>query len=1283
MIPLTNVATPPRPKLDEFTRQISTLNTEFGLEIPESVVDWSPHAWRNGERESVPWRILYEMRLLFFRNQQSANRAIKDFTEWVAGQASVRPSNPNGTGRSSRARRQENVYPGLPSESEKESRQEYFIQLIRNENYLLDPDSAQRMQNATRYASNKRESPKRRRVSDETDEDEFHTAPSSPTKMNGELAFGAMPPPKLDFDAPRPFLPPGNHGQDRQEPTKALSFLEKLKLHMGSDVDRSADAITSFTTVADSVFSAGGGRMESFDTEITEMETQSTYADSVVESWIAEGRTDSVLDLESVLQGIRTRISDKLLEKGPFSWSQPFPKTISLLHRFEMERIGRAWDVPLESMFRSKEMPAKLADYSEFWKWIEGHSARRGKPLPEKPSRKAWDAATGDFRTDRHSEVVAFTGEMNWVSFEDGIFDLKLHPPKTERTCRFHRRFGSDRFLTLTIPTLAKPPYEIGSPSQPSLLRECIAAWLTLNEHRCLGRTWKPFFVEEVKNKGKKKKESRFRIDFFAVDGIDFVRPLFSFSSVAAAGQRSDSHTPMTLEDMLEWHMPKQHNANQSNCKLFQRISLGLSKTFTAVTVKPTQVLHQQDIKRDGHVFNDGCALMSRSLAKKICESLGIPGNIPSSFQGRIAGAKGLWMVDRVQSKHSSFSEDGGDDTWIEISSSQLKIEPHPQLWEEPVDIEKLTFEVVDWSKPLHPVELNIQLLTILAHGANVKGYIAELTRRGLEQLAKDFEVVFEADSSIMCLGLMQKLKPAGEAMNKSRQIDEWIINYGEFVNRLCQAGFKPQSFYPLRSRLQKLLKWTVERRVEELRIEVPLSTYAYCIADPYDVLEPHEVHCSFSANWQDPDGNFQESELMETDVLVGRLPALLPSDIQRRKAVYKYELRHFKDVIVFPRKGNMPLAHMLSGGDYDGDKPWVCWDPMIVNTFKNSNLPEELNLSHDHFGLTKHSRPMAEIPSTDEFMRTAFEFNLTMSTLGRCTCEHEKIAYAKSIDCADAKELACLLSHLVDGRKGGVHLSEEVWQGYKKQLNPRPLPWPAYKETDDDRRGRPKKSNIVDYIKFFVAERHSKTILTKLEKQFPESEAFKAIDPDLVQLWHNVHAKRSISSDLDLALQDIDSAIQQLSKQWSESKSDADSFSRRAQQLAEKARGLQPPTSGSHPLIHTWQNSPHEWRRLLASFTYQRWPNGSFTWLAFGDTLCDIKAETAPSRSITNNALSCLKVNKKLVSQLTAGELPCAANADGPNEGDFFEGEDAIESFASGANMGYFDGPEESFLIQ
>ena len=48
--------------------------------------------------------------------------------------------------------------------------------------------------------------------------------------------------------------------------------------------------------------------------------------------------------------------------------------------------------------------------------------------------------------------------------------------------------------------------------------------------------------------------------------------------------------------------------------------------------------------------------------------------------------------------------------------------------------------------------------------------------------------------------------------------------------------------------------------------------------------------------------------------------PALLPSDVQKVRAVDAPRLSHLTDVIVFSGKGLRSKLSLLSGGDYDGD---------------------------------------------------------------------------------------------------------------------------------------------------------------------------------------------------------------------------------------------------------------------------------------------------------------------------------------------------------------------------
>lgn len=72
------------------------------------------------------------------------------------------------------------------------------------------------------------------------------------------------------------------------------------------------------------------------------------------------------------------------------------------------------------------------------------------------------------------------------------------------------------------------------------------------------------------------------------------------------------------------------------------------------------------------------------------------------------------------------------------------------------------------------------------------------------------------------------------------------------------------------------------ERLEQKLSIGVGQSAYAYITCDPLNVLEEREVHLGFSKTFYDQKTKFQDTMLHGMDVLVARLPALLPSDIQR-----------------------------------------------------------------------------------------------------------------------------------------------------------------------------------------------------------------------------------------------------------------------------------------------------------------------------------------------------------------------------------------------------------------
>ncbi|KAK2756510.1 hypothetical protein FQN54_005403 [Arachnomyces sp. PD_36] len=645
---------------------------------------------------------------------------------------------------------------------------------------------------------------------------------------------------------------------------------------------------------------------------------------------------------------------------------------------------------------------------------------------------------------------------------------------------------------------------------------------------------------------------------------------------------------------------------------------------------------------------------------------LDIGGTTPSCFQGRIAGAKGVWMVDRDDTAFRT--GDGDRNFWIQISDSQLKIKPHPAEAGAAgcvdVDPDKLTFEVVNWSKPLHAVDLNIQLLTILEHRGVQREYLEGLIREQIKLLYEEFAEIVGNGNRLGCRRLMQKLKPPGDdwARKKTRRIGGWPMDNAEQTILLLESGFEPLTCQYLADLLKGALKDYLDRYVERLQIRVPLSTYAYCIADPYGVLEENEVYFGLSQAWDDP--AFSDTVLDGIDVIVGRLPAHYPSDIQKRKAVWKAELRHYKDVIVFSSKGDTPLAHMLSGGDYDGDTPWICWDPNMVETFTNVGLPEHTP-SEDEIGLVRHSVPMREInlASPDEFLCNAFNFNFKPSLLGTCTNELEKLSYDESIDSDSALYLSGLVSHLVDSRKAGFELTEARWRAIRKKVSPNQRRKPAYKSSDA-RSG--KQSSIIDYLKFNVAEVVKEKILEDFAKLNVDKMEYRK-DDELTRIWmENLNLaekeKKDGKPDLLICLKDLRQRIKTVQSDWLKANnSDKTTFATDVQNAAEAIQAIKPRYFG-HALVITWQNSAYEWDRLRASCLYKHF-GGKFPWYSVGETLCNIKADAnLPTRTQIEDIYLASKLDTKRSKRIEARAL--LEEGEGDVEEEVYEDDDVFSGF-------------------
>ena len=396
---------------------------------------------------------------------------------------------------------------------------------------------------------------------------------------------------------------------------------------------------------------------------------------------------------------------------------------------YEIFRVSSTCKIPLAAF--SEPLTRKLDDYGQLWTELTSIVRQHSGTIPERSSIAAWN------RTLTSYDCVALTGSLAFSErpFES-LFNFNLKPLKLEPSYRLSRKFGGDRFCIITIPPIEPNDVPIHLKESHNVVRRTLVRWLVDTDHHFLGRKWRAFYVKPEPTKRssgilqKKPVKPGFRAFFFAEDGNDFL----CNATNGEADPRKPNHRAMTVAKLIEWFMPPKANTQQLCLKFFSRLALAVSKTKPALQFSPAEIVRSNDAyanqakprrlneieshEKKNHLYrseagdlkvmNDGCARISRSAARRIAEILGLD-SVPSVFQGRISGAKGLWMIDALD--ESLPDRPGGH--WIEITDSQLKFESDPmdKLYPDP---ERVTFEVHSYSKRLSTADLNFQLMPIL-----------------------------------------------------------------------------------------------------------------------------------------------------------------------------------------------------------------------------------------------------------------------------------------------------------------------------------------------------------------------------------------------------------------------------------------------------------------------------------------------------------------------------------------------------------------------------------------
>ncbi|KAH6807238.1 RNA-dependent RNA polymerase 1 [Perilla frutescens var. frutescens] len=326
--------------------------------------------------------------------------------------------------------------------------------------------------------------------------------------------------------------------------------------------------------------------------------------------------------------------------------------------------------------------------------------------------------------------------------------------------------------------------------------------------------------------------------------------------------------------------------------------SFGSSTETLSVAQEEVERIPDVEAVEDGttYIFSDGIGKISVDFARRVAKKCGLKGEIPSAFQIRYGGYKGVVAID---------------------PNSSVKMSLRPSMLKYQSDDTKLN--VLGWSK-YQPCFLNRQIITLLST-LGVTDHAFE--KKQSEAVAQLQEVLVDPLKALEALDLMS-------------QGENTCI-----LKEMLKCGYKPDEEPFLAMMLQTFCSSQLLDLRVKTRIFIPRARQMMGCLDETGTLEYGQVFVQFSGAGQ---RRFREesikfNEYSSTDrnyivrgkVAVAKNPCLHPGDLRVLEAIDVRKLHHMVDCIVFPQKGKRPHPNECSGSDLDGDRYFVCWDPDLI----------------------------------------------------------------------------------------------------------------------------------------------------------------------------------------------------------------------------------------------------------------------------------------------------------------------------------------------------------------
>jgi hypothetical protein len=372
---------------------------------------------------------------------------------------------------------------------------------------------------------------------------------------------------------------------------------------------------------------------------------------------------------------------------------------------------------------------------------------------------------------------------------------------------------------------------------------------------------------------------------------------------------------------------------------------LGQALSSTIPTVDIDKYIEIEDNIKKSFNFSDGVGVISFTYAMILAEKLGLE-NVPSAFQIRFGGYKGVIVAHPINEEDTKFFENFNIDKQIGQGVLNLLLSDRNLV------CKRKKYEESD--KYTDEIEFGDENKLIEGLGTAKESDIVLVLRKSMRKFnSKHRNMECITHSSCNPCYLNRQIINLLEGLGIS--ISTFLEHQDNYVLKiLSEVHANPikyiRKFYgglPLKNNVKdlkifkKLLVQISNKIVRDLykknKILIENGAVLMGTLDELMVLKENEV---FIRVKKDAVGRY-DNFIVDGDyctvigpAIILKNPCLHPGDVRLVYGVNRPELSFMRDVLVFNQVGDRPIPNMCSGSDLDGDMYTVIWEKTLIPKF-------------------------------------------------------------------------------------------------------------------------------------------------------------------------------------------------------------------------------------------------------------------------------------------------------------------------------------------------------------